>query len=102
MNKNKHEPKEPVWTVREVTTKGATPDKNKVELQLLANGVCMHRCSSGHAYAAVQAYVDDLNARQVSAPAPGGRLRADGWSQPRDLDQVPKSIPAEVFNYQIP
>ena len=92
----------PVWTVIRKHVKGSTPDKNKVEYQLLANGECVHRISGLHARQSLVNYAADLNRRKIPAPEPAVKLRLDGWNQPKDLDKVPKSIPREVFNYQIP
>lgn len=97
-----NEHKQPVWTVAQKTTPGATPGKNKVVLKLMANGVCVHTLNGLHALTQIEAYAADLNARNVPAPPPGVKMRLDGWNQPKDLAKVPHVIPREVFNYQIP
>lgn len=94
------EEKPPVWTAVEKTIKGATPDKNRVEGRLLANGVVVHVVSGPNGYHACSSLAEDYNLRGVPAPEPQPRTRADGWRQRRD--QVRISIPREVIDWKCP
>lgn len=91
---------QPIWTAVQKTTKGATPDKNRVEGQLLANGVVVHVVSGPNGYHACSSLAEDYNLRGVPAPEPQPRTRADGWRQRRD--QVRISIPREVIDWKCP
>lgn len=90
----------PVWRAVEKTIKGATPDNNRVEGQLLANGVVVHVVNGPNGYRACSALAEDYNLRGVPAPEPQPRTRADGWRQRRD--QVRISIPREVIDWKCP
>lgn len=70
---------QPIWTAVQKTTKGATPDKNRVEGRLLANGVVVHVVSGPNGHRACSALAEDYNLRGVPAPPAPVRIRADGF-----------------------
>lgn len=73
------EEKPPVWSATERHIKGATPDKNRVEGRLLANGVVVHVVNGPNGYRACSSLAEDYNMRGVSAPPAPVRIRADGF-----------------------